>query len=623
MRWWCVLRYYRPRQLALRLLRLAQDRAMRKSWQRCLSGQIRQPAVLREPSGVPSIARRKLSWREGRQASLAAGRILEDRYGFLHEERHLPGPVDWRLESWPDAPHLWRFHLHYHEFLLDLAAEAANGDHSACSQKAWSLVTDWIEHNRLDDPRVLRDAWHPYCISRRLPVWMCLWSVAPPEPALQSVVLASMFRQAHYLAHHLERDLGGNHLLENARALAIAGAFFAGAQADGWLHKAAAILRVELPEQILEHGEHFERSPMYHAQMLEVLLDIAEALRSLRPETAALCRQTATKMAQFLRNILHPDGQIPLLGDSTLGETGALGNLLAWAEQFGSASPSGIGVPAAQQPASSSARIVGDYWVYRSGEDYLLLDAGPVGPDHLPAHAHADLLTIEASVRGQRLLVDSGVFSYRDDPMRQYCRSTPAHNVLQIDSADQCDMWSRFRMGQRGWPTACERGQTGDFAWARAQHNAYRRLGATTVGRWLAGCPGGPWFCIDRVQGTGRHELVSWLHFHPDVSVAPIGATELQLVVGDLPLRLRWLTEGQMTLADGWYCPQLGQRQRAPVVRWEAAGPLPAVCGWCLLWPGREGIASLETSTDDTTVLHWTDATRKTHFLPWGRSLLT
>ena len=104
----------------------------------------------------------------------------------------------------------------------------------------------------------------------------------------------------------------------------------------------------------------------------------------------------------------------------------------------------------------------------------------------MPAHAHADLLTFEASFGGRRLFVDSGVFNYEDDAMRRYCRSSAAHNVLQIDGHDQCDMWSRFRMGYRGWPTGLECGQTHGFHWARAAHNAYRRLGVPKLGRWLA-----------------------------------------------------------------------------------------------------------------------------------------
>lgn len=37
-----------------------------------------------------------------------------------------------------------------------------------------------------------------------------------------------MAAHANFLADHLERDLGGNHLLENLRGLALTGAFLDG-----------------------------------------------------------------------------------------------------------------------------------------------------------------------------------------------------------------------------------------------------------------------------------------------------------------------------------------------------------------------------------------------------------
>ena len=63
----------------------------------------------------------------------------------------------------------------------------------------------------------------------------------------------------------------------------------------------------------------------------------------------------------------------------------------------------------------------------------VICDAGPIGPDYVPGHGHADLFSFELSLNGARLVVDSGVASYEAGPMRQYCRSTRAHNTLEID----------------------------------------------------------------------------------------------------------------------------------------------------------------------------------------------
>jgi uncharacterized heparinase superfamily protein len=573
------------------------------------SGPRRPPLGLkpRDNPALASLARRKLAERRVLGAGETAAAILEGRFRFLNEERVLSDPLDWRLRDCPDCARLWRFHLHYQEYLLDLAAEGLQRDGNPWLMRAWQLVADWIEGNPPNDPRTVDDAWHPYCISRRLPAWITLWSSCPPASGIRDQVLRSIFSQASFLERNLEWDVRGNHLLENAGALLAAGSFLAGPAADRWLETGARILRREIGEQVLPHGEHFERSPMYHGRVVEIVLDARDAVVGCIPELSQRCDETAAAMADFLESILHPDGELPLLGDTSLGETTPPGRLVKRAKR-----ESARGVAASDGNAGlvheiPSVRVVGDHWVYRHGDDFLLFDAGPVGPDHLPAHAHADLLSFQASLRGRRLFVDSGVFNYEEDAMRRYCRSTAAHNVLQIDGQDQCDMWSRFRMGYRGWPGGLQSGKTQAFHWARATHNAYRRLGVPEVGRWLACRPGGPWLGVDWAKGRGNHELTLWLHLHPNVQVGKADENGVPLSLGGTTMQLRYLTPGRVEVVRGWYCPQLGSRLDCPVLRWSGESTLPAVCGWYLVWDDLEGAAALAEDDSGEVILHWRD----------------
>ena len=59
------------------------------------------------------------------------------------------------------------------------------------------------------------------------------------------------------------------------------GACFNGSEANGWLHKGLDILAEQLAEQILSDGGHFERSPMYHAIILEDMLDVLNLAKAL------------------------------------------------------------------------------------------------------------------------------------------------------------------------------------------------------------------------------------------------------------------------------------------------------------------------------------------------------
>jgi hypothetical protein len=223
----------------------------------------------------------------------------------------------------------------------------------------------------------------------------------------------------------------------------MAGAAFDGPDAGRWLARSRHVQGRQLDEQILPSGEHFERSPMYHALVLETILDIRDATAGVRPDLSDRCDQVASRMADLLEGVLHPDGAWPLLGDSCFGEAPPPQHLLERAERGWREHREITPIPEIREirPLLSSIRShsgakaqqIGSYWTFRDGGDYVVLDAGPVGADHLPAHAHSDLLTWEASLGGQRLVVDSGVYHYQNDAMRQYCRSTAAHNVLQID----------------------------------------------------------------------------------------------------------------------------------------------------------------------------------------------
>ncbi|MFW6124506.1 MAG: heparinase II/III domain-containing protein, partial [Pirellulales bacterium] len=455
----------------------------------------------------------------------------------------------------------------------------------------WEVVQGWMHTHRPDDPRALDDAWHPFCISRRLAAWAVLITRAPCGPERLTGVLASMVAQANFLADHPERDLGGNHLLENARGLALAGALIDSPESERWVTLSERILRAELPRQVLPHGEHFERAPGYHAEIVELLLDVHDAAAEVRPGLSALCAATARPMARFLRAILHPDGDLPLLADSSLWGPERVGRLLDRA-----------GVAARRPPAERGAEV-GPYWTFRQGGSGLIFDAGPVGADELPAHAHPDLLTLEASVDGRRVLVDSGVYDYNAGEMRRYCRSSAAHNVLLVDDADQCDMWSSFRMGYRGHPGGLVTGESGGFHWARATHNAYRRLGVPRVGRLVA-CRPSLWLIVDWAEGRGRHRLSERLHVHPDFQVEPTDGG-FRLRCDEFELHIAPLAPGEERIEQGWYCPHFGCRQESRVLLWACECELPRACGWAVTWGESAERAPLHMTEWPEVVVSW------------------
>ncbi|MEZ6146257.1 MAG: alginate lyase family protein [Planctomycetaceae bacterium] len=604
-RWWYILRYHRFSQLGWRVASVLH----RQVFPFLSHGRHTDidPAALvrREHTGFASILSRHLRLRSGHGVD-SAHRLLRGEFEFLNERRELSLPIDWQLKSVEPVSHLWRFHLHYHEFLLDLLTFADADEQQAALERIWEIIADWIDANPIDQSGALSDAWHPFCLSKRIAVWLLIWQEHDPPAMLRDRFVRSLESQIRYLERHLEWDLRGNHLLENLRTLALAGAYFEGRTSDRRLEVAGRFIQEQLAEQILPTGEHFERSPMYHAQMLSAVLDMRDAFKRLRPELAETCQLAAIRMANFMADILHPDGQIPLLSDSALDETPSVAVLLADVHD---------GVDDRVANDSSNVSEARDYWTWKDEGDFVLLDAGPVGADELPAHAHCDLLTLEASIDGRRLFVDSGVYDYGDGEMRKYCRSTAAHNVLQIDRIEQCDMWSRFRLGYRGHPSPLEQGQTGSFMWCRATHNAYRRIGVPVVGRWLACRPGPVWFCVDWAEGTGLHDLTTRLHLSPDVSVTLESPQQARLNIGEHLLILESLTTAEMTIEDGWYCPNFGVRERSSVLKFTTRTQLPGFVGWVLRDVANRGSASLQIHQPKACDVLWTEGEEVTSFI--------
>jgi len=509
------------------------------------------------------------------QNDLTRGRLV-----LLNESFDVGWPIKWDVE---EPSHLWRFQLHYHEYLLQhVSSESALADptHQAW-EDVWGLLVDWINRHSPENSKSSQDAWHPYCISRRIPVWSWLLSArTPSSDSILSGVLKSLSEQAVVLSQNLEKDLGGNHLFENYTALAIAGCIVKGPHSNNWLDVAEGGLKKELPRQTLDHGEHFERSPMYHCQILGNVLKIAIMSEKCRPRLSAFCTEYAARFLEFVESICHSDGEIPLLGDSCFHEAPSMDGLRKLASFVGVESKSNL----------TTFSQAGPYWIYRencsSESDFFLFDRGPVAPDELPAHGHCDLLNLEASVGGNRWIVDSGNYFYESGSMRQYCRSSVAHNVLTIDGQNQCDIYSKFRMGRRGRIKECESGNSGEFDWAKATHDGYRSIGISRVERLIAiSHKKKVWICCDIARGSSTNRLLGYLHLGPELTVNPKyeDGKLMGFTIGDnrITRSLRFFGTIGVRILDGWYCHAFGFRQKNTVVEYQLES-INAFGGWLL-----------------------------------------
>ncbi|MFN8093757.1 MAG: alginate lyase family protein [Vicinamibacteria bacterium] len=449
-------------------------------------------------------------------------------------------PPDWHA----DGPLLWRFNLHYFAYL-----------ESATREEQGPLVLDWIERC---PPRAGDPAWHPYPTSLRLRHWARWFAggggerLSAPERAR---VLASIEGQGDCLADTLERHLGANHLLENLLTLTILAAVFRGPAAERWGRVAGPLLADEIEEQFLPDGGHFERSPMYHAQLVLGLLDL---LNVAGPDDAhaRLVRERMPGLLRFLEALRHPDGRIALFNDSALGIAPDPEVLLDYAARLGFPPPARHG---GSFPSSG-------YHVWRDGEDALVVDAGPIGPDYQPSHAHGDLFSYELSLGGRRVVVDGGTSTYEPGPERDAERSTLSHNTVSLDGEDQCEFFATFRVGRRGRPRDVTASVSGAGLHVAGWHDGYRRLpGRPVHHREMEMTPERALLVWDTVAPGGRHAAVSRVRFAPGSAVTIETPRRALVELEGLRLALRAFG-GELTPEPGHYAPHFGARTPCPVL---------------------------------------------------------
>ena len=342
-------------------------------------------------------------------------------FHFLNTSRSFSdGAIDWVCS---DMPKLWRYNLHYFDYLHDQGRSYVS---------LTEIVSDWIEKNRVG----AEDAWEPYTISLRIVNWIKWFLSGDAGKSPPREWLKSLYSQAGWLENNIEYHLLANHYLKNAKALFFAGAYFSGADAERLLEKGLKILCEEASEQILPDGGHHERSPMYHCIVTEDYLDVL----NLSLVNAGLVDQdtndtlmgSTIAALDFLNDILHPDGQIPLFNDSAFGIAPLPEQLFHYAQQVMQYSR-----PERCKGLCLSAKSESGYFTIRDGGDMLIVDCGQIGPDYQPGHAHCDTLSYELSLDGRRVIVDAGVFDYENSGDRKYARSTRAHNTVVVDCEEQ------------------------------------------------------------------------------------------------------------------------------------------------------------------------------------------
>ena len=560
---WRLLRtaaYLQPRQLFWRL---------RYAWRKRYG----RPPELLTPNPLPACDQEVMAslrhflrslgkhWLP-EEAALAA--LCQGEFTYQHFTLKSDAPEGlppWAAET---LNPLWRYQIQYFEYARDLAL--AHVAHPAPADGA--RLARWMRAWIAAHPPGSSPAWDPYPTARRIMNWaLAIAAFGLDDPALT----LSLHQQAQWLEAHLEFHIGGNHLINNAVGLILAGALLEAPFA----RRGLALLHNELNEQILPDGGHYERSLLYHCQVLEDLLLAWAGL----PNPPEFIEDFIKLMLAFLQTCRHPDNDIPLFGDAVLKATLPAKALLAVSRDLLHLPPP----PPAPRLASLDSS--GYYLFGLDEDDRMILKAGPPGPRYLLGHAHGDCFSFELSIRRQRVIVDSGVHGYAQSPHRDYHRSTRAHNTVQVNDAEQLDYWADFRVARRYrllrmlWGNGRLRASHDGF-WPFVHHREV----------WTDDPP--CWIIRDQVTGPESCRITSRIHFHPAMEITEAGG--LWRIQGPgVDAGLRFFGQGAVHLSheEGGYAPEFGLFQTRPTLIFERYGKDETPFGYTI-FPDFEHAAS-------------------------------
>jgi uncharacterized heparinase superfamily protein len=486
--------------------------------------------------------------------------VAAGRFTFVGRTETLAAP-EWTRRR---VSHLWSYHLHYFACAVDLAWAWRLTGEERYARAFESLAGGWMRAC----PAGAGDGWEPYPLSVRVVSWaqaLLLFGDAL-HAGFRAALLESLHAQAALLERRLELHVLANHLQKNLTALVVAGLLFRGEAAARWRARGARRLWRELAEQVLDDGGHYERSPMYHLTAAGDFLETVGLLEAAGEAVPADARDRVGRMVRAMGALCRPDGSLHLFNDAANGEAPPLAHLAALGERLLGARPLEARGPFALPETGYFG------WAGADGGERFLIDCGPLGPWYQPGHAHCDMLSFELDLGGAPLVVDAGVSGYEGDPLREYARSTRAHNTVAVGGREQSEMWGTFRVARRAEVAGTPRHEeTADgryrFEGAYRPYHDRRAVHRRTVER-----TGDGWRVTDRVEGARGERLVSWLHLHPEwTAVADAGgvtATRAGTAVRIEPFGMdaMRLARGEEGPAQGWHCPRFGVALPAPVV---------------------------------------------------------
>jgi hypothetical protein len=395
----------------------------------------------------------------------------------------------------------------------------------------------WLDHK----PDEI--SMHPYTVSERIHN-LCEYIALNLLPdALLSDLVDQIYGDASFLESNIESHLGvHNHILNNARALSIAGFIFQDdEQSKIWTGKAMVLWTEYWPKLILEDGFFAEQSSFYHVLMTRTLLDYLAHAKRLNVELSQSFMEQVDRMCSVTNLLVRPDGSIPIFGDASpdmpiewlrgLVEAchnyGYLKELPRDTNQGYAGGVNHINDATTDTPAPETSQTQQkDIWETQhfkdsgflfSRNDSRKLELSALGTPGPEFHGHSDSGqgSFEIWWNNRNIVVDGGIPIYGVSPQARDFRGAQGQNCISLAGISPTPFWDEINQLPK-WYSDKKISGSWDIKSHKATFNWYG------FGRYKSGLMWSrTWECVDqfirvtdKISGVDQAiPLQAYLHF--------------------------------------------------------------------------------------------------------------
>ncbi|MBO21000.1 MAG: hypothetical protein CMM26_01280, partial [Rhodospirillaceae bacterium] len=251
------------------------------------------------------------------------------------------------------------------------------------------------------------------------------------------------------------------------------------------------------------------------------------------------------RAAPMLRFYRHGDGGFALFNGANEGKAWLIDVVLTKAEARGK--------PLASAVHTGFERIA-------ANRTLLISDTGT--PSRTARGTHAGSLSFEISVGKQRMIVNCGAYTGRDETWRLAQRATAAHSTLVAEDRNSTEIRPDGTMGKMVADVWCERVEADGNTWLDVRQDGYTQsLGILHRRRIYLNASGTDVRGEDTLEGEGDHKFAIRFHLHPSVKASLVkdGASVLLRLPDKSGWRMR-CSGGVASLQESVY---LGDGQEA------------------------------------------------------------